>query len=79
MDIVFCGGEIAGNFAKEVARSRRMSFDFLFTRRLAEVLDYALEETPCNLLIDLDYVEEVRQQLPLLKHRRTDLYELRRV
>ena len=29
--------------------------------------------------LDLDYVEEVRQQLPLLKHRRTDLYELRRV
>ena len=29
--------------------------------------------------LDLDYVEEVRQELPLLKHRRTDLYELRRV
>ena len=58
MDIVFCGGEIAGNFAKEVARSRRMSFDFLFLKSLAEVLDYALEEEPCNLLIDLDYVED---------------------
>ena len=29
--------------------------------------------------LDLGYVEEVRQELPLLKHRRTDLYELRRV
>lgn len=58
MDIVFCGGEIAGNFAKEVARSRRMSFDFLFTRSLAEVLEFALEEAPCNLLVDLDYVED---------------------
>ena len=28
--------------------------------------------------LDLDYVEEVRCQLPLLAHRRTDLYELRR-
>ncbi|MFA5527393.1 MAG: carbon-nitrogen hydrolase family protein [Peptostreptococcales bacterium] len=26
--------------------------------------------------IDLDYVEEVRNQLPLLKHRRTDRYDL---
>ena len=28
--------------------------------------------------LDLDYVEKVRNELPLLKHRRTDLYELRR-
>lgn len=26
--------------------------------------------------IDLDYVDEIREQLPLLKHRRRDLYEL---
>ena len=26
--------------------------------------------------IDLDYVDEIREQLPLLKHRRSDLYEL---
>lgn len=29
--------------------------------------------------IDLDYVEKVRRELPLLKHRRTDLYVLRNV
>lgn len=58
MDIVFCGGEIAGNFSKEVARSRKMSFDFLFTRSLAEVLGYVLEEAPLNLVIDLDFVED---------------------
>lgn len=28
--------------------------------------------------IDLDYADKVRQELPLLAHRRTDLYELRR-
>ena len=26
--------------------------------------------------IDLNYVDEIREQLPLLKHRRSDLYEL---
>ena len=29
--------------------------------------------------IDLDYLEKVRRELPLLAHRRTDLYELRRL
>ena len=29
--------------------------------------------------LDLDYVDKVRQELPLLIHRRTDLYELRRL
>ena len=29
--------------------------------------------------LDLDYVDKVRNELPLLKHRRTDLYELRRL
>ncbi|MBQ6591095.1 MAG: carbon-nitrogen hydrolase family protein, partial [Lachnospiraceae bacterium] len=29
--------------------------------------------------LDLDYVDRVRQELPLLAHRRTDLYELRRL
>ena len=28
---------------------------------------------------DFDYLEKVRQELPLLKHRRTDLYELHRI
>ena len=28
--------------------------------------------------LDLDYVDKVRQELPLLAHRRSDLYELRR-
>lgn len=28
--------------------------------------------------LDLDYVDKVRRELPLLAHRRTDLYELRR-
>jgi predicted amidohydrolase len=37
------------------------------------------KEGICIVELDLDYVEEVRQELPLLKHRRTDLYELRRV
>lgn len=31
------------------------------------------------LELDLDYVEKVRRELPLLAHRRTDLYELRRI
>ncbi|MCC5910904.1 MAG: carbon-nitrogen hydrolase family protein [Clostridiaceae bacterium] len=29
--------------------------------------------------IDLDYLKKIRQELPLLKHRRTDLYELKRL
>ena len=29
--------------------------------------------------LDLDYVDKVRQELPLLAHRRIDLYELRRL
>lgn len=29
--------------------------------------------------LDFDYLEKVRQELPLLKHRRTDLYELHRI
>lgn len=29
--------------------------------------------------IDLDYVKKIREQLPLLKHRRSDQYELRRL
>ena len=29
--------------------------------------------------IDLDYADKVRRELPLLAHRRTDLYELRRL
>ena len=26
--------------------------------------------------LDLDYLEKVRRELPLLKHRRTDVYKL---
>ncbi len=38
-----------------------------------------LDEKPNNLYceMDLDYVGEIRDQLPLLKHRRTDLYCLK--
>ena len=32
--------------------------------------------TRLSVDIDLDYVDEIREQLPLLKHRRSDLYEL---
>lgn len=27
--------------------------------------------------LDIDYIDQIREELPLLKHRRTDLYELR--
>ena len=33
----------------------------------------------CGGRFDFDYLEKVRQELPLLKHRRTDLYELHRI
>ena len=37
------------------------------------------KEGICNVELDLEYVEKVRRELPLLAHRRTDLYELRRL
>ena len=37
------------------------------------------KEGICIIEIDLDYVDKVRRELPLLAHRRTDLYELRRL
>lgn len=37
------------------------------------------KEGVCVVDLDLDYVDRVRQELPLLAHRRTDLYELRRL
>ena len=37
------------------------------------------KEGICIVELDLDYADKVRQELPLLIHRRTDLYELRRL
>ena len=37
------------------------------------------KEGICLVELDLDYLQKVRRELPLLAHRRTDLYELRRL
>lgn len=37
------------------------------------------EEGFITYTIDLDYVEKIRNELPLLKHRRKDLYELKEI
>ena len=40
-----------------------------------------LDETPSvgTAVLDLDYIEEIRQKLPLLSARRTDVYELKAI
>ena len=57
-------------------------WELMFRQRAVESQCYVIGTAPARdpkVELDLDYVDKVRRELPLLAHRRTDLYQLRRL